>query len=92
MCQRLAISLAIALNPPLLIADEPTSSLDVQVASNIMAELTHLCDVLGMAFLLISHDLALASKWCNRMAILEEGRALVVKNSNHDQVLKQIRT
>ena len=74
MRQRLAIALAIALEPPLLIADEPTTSLDVAVAGQVMAELSGLCRELGSALLLISHDLALASRWCERMAMLDGGR------------------
>ncbi|KGG11466.1 MULTISPECIES: ABC transporter ATP-binding protein [Prochlorococcus] len=74
MRQRVAIALAIALNPPLIIADEPTSSLDVAIAHQIMGELSNLCDEIGSSLLLISHDLALASRWCQKMAILDEGK------------------
>ncbi|WP_115024523.1 ABC transporter ATP-binding protein [Synechococcus sp. UW69] len=74
MRQRLAIALAIALEPPLLIADEPTTSLDVAVAGQVMAELSGLCKELGSALLLISHDLAMAARWCDRMAMLDSGR------------------
>ncbi len=74
MRQRLAIALAIALKPPLIIADEPTTSLDVAVAHQVMGELSSLCDDLGSALLLISHDLALAARWCDRIAILDQGR------------------
>ena len=74
MRQRLAIALAIALEPPLLIADEPTTSLDVAVANQVMAELSGLCRDLGSALLLISHDLAMAARWCDRMAMLDGGR------------------
>ena len=74
MRQRLAIALAIALEPPLLIADEPTTSLDVAVANQVMAELSGLCRNLGSALLLISHDLAMAARWCDRMAMLDGGR------------------
>ena len=74
MRQRLAIALAIALEPPLLIADEPTTSLDVAVAGQVMAELSGLCQELGSALLLISHDLAMAARWCGRMAMLDGGR------------------
>ena len=74
MRQRLAIALAIALKPPLLIADEPTTSLDVAVAGQVMAELSGLCKELGSALLLISHDLAMAARWCDRMAMLDGGR------------------
>ncbi|MFN7898877.1 MAG: ABC transporter ATP-binding protein [Synechococcaceae cyanobacterium] len=74
MRQRLAIALALALDPPLVIADEPTTSLDVAVAGQVMAELVQLCQQSGSALLLISHDLALAGRWCQEMAVLEQGR------------------
>jgi peptide/nickel transport system ATP-binding protein len=74
MRQRLAIALALALDPPLVIADEPTTSLDVAVAGQVMAELVQLCRESGSALLLISHDLALAGRWCQEMAVLEQGR------------------
>ena len=74
MRQRLAIALALALQPPLVIADEPTTSLDVAVAGQVMAELTALCQDSGSALLLISHDLALAGRWCDRIAVLDQGR------------------
>ncbi len=76
MRQRIAIALAIAMNPPLIIADEPTSSLDVAVANQIMTELSQLCDELGTSLLLISHDLALAARWCERMAIIQDGKII----------------
>tara|TARA_B100000579_G_scaffold258423_1_gene212829 strand:- start:511 stop:2121 length:1611 start_codon:yes stop_codon:yes gene_type:complete len=74
MRQRVAITLAIALSPKLIIADEPTTSLDTIVADQIMRELSSLCDELGTALLLISHDLSMAYKWCNKIAILEFGQ------------------
>ena len=74
MRQRLAIALAIALEPPLVIADEPTTSLDVAVAGQVMAELSQLCSELGSALLLISHDLAMTARWCDRMVMLDGGR------------------
>ncbi len=73
MRQRLSIALAIALNPLLVIADEPTTSLDVVVANQVMSELSTLCEDLGSALLVISHDLALSARWCNRLAILDNG-------------------
>jgi peptide/nickel transport system ATP-binding protein len=76
MRQRLAIALAMALRPPLVIADEPTTSLDVAVAGQVMAELTGLCREAGSALLLISHDLALAGRWCDQIAVLDEGRLI----------------
>ena len=76
MRQRVAIALAMALQPPLVIADEPTTSLDVAVAGQVMAELTALCQEAGSALLLITHDLAMAGRWCQRMAVMQDGRLL----------------
>jgi peptide/nickel transport system ATP-binding protein len=76
MRQRLAIALALALRPPLVIADEPTTSLDVAVAAQVMGELTGLCREAGSALLLISHDLAMAGRWCDRIAVLDQGRLI----------------
>jgi peptide/nickel transport system ATP-binding protein len=74
MRQRLAIALAMALEPALVIADEPTTSLDVAVASQVMAELCQLCEESGSALLLISHDLAMAGRWCQQIAVLDQGQ------------------
>ena len=82
MRQRLAIALALALSPPLVIADEPTTSLDVAVAGQVMAELAGLCGESGSALLLISHDLAMAGRWCERIAVLDGGR-LVEEAPSH---------
>jgi peptide/nickel transport system ATP-binding protein len=82
MRQRLAIALAMALKPALVIADEPTTSLDVAVAGQVMAELTRLCRDAGSALLLISHDLALAGRWCDRIAVLDQGQLVEEAPSN----------
>ncbi len=74
MRQRLAIALALALSPPLVIADEPTTSLDVAVTAAVMQELRDLCSEAGSALLLITHDLAMAGRWCERIAVLDGGR------------------
>ena len=76
MRQRLAIALAMALNPPLVIADEPTTSLDVAIAGQVMGELSALCSEAGSALLLISHDLALAGRWCDQIAVMDQGRLI----------------
>ncbi len=76
MRQRVAIALAMAWKPPLVIADEPTTSLDVAVAAQVMAELTALCEEAGSALLLITHDLAMAACWCQQMAVMQQGRLI----------------
>ena len=73
MRQRVAIALALMLDPKLIIADEPTTSLDVTVAAQILKELTRLCRERDMALLLISHDLALVGEYCDRIGVMHNG-------------------
>ena len=87
MRQRLAIALAMALEPALVIADEPTTSLDVAVAGQVMEELCRLCEESGTALLLISHDLAMAGRWCQQIAVLDQGR--LVEQATATQLLTQ---
>ncbi|MDX2255697.1 MAG: ABC transporter ATP-binding protein [Pseudanabaenaceae cyanobacterium bins.39] len=73
MRQRVAIALSLLLNPALLIADEPTTSLDVTVASEILQELTELRRNNGMGLLLITHDLGMVAAYCDRIAVMYQG-------------------
>ncbi len=73
MRQRVCIALALALNPQIIIADEPTTSLDTYNSYQIMKQLSYLCERSGTTLILISHDINLASKWCKKVAIFDNG-------------------
>jgi len=74
MCQRVALALGICNHPQLLIADEPTSALDPTIQTQILRLLQERKQGLGMALLLISHDLALVSEIGDRLAVMYHGR------------------
>ena len=76
MRQRIMIGLAIALNPDLVIADEPTTALDVIVQAKILDLLESLRDAYGMALILISHDLSIILERCDKVLILYGGHML----------------
>ena len=74
MCQRVMIAMAIACEPALLIADEPTTGLDVTTQRTVMELLAGITAERGMALVLITHDLGLAAMYCDRIAVMEQGR------------------
>jgi ABC-type dipeptide/oligopeptide/nickel transport system ATPase component len=82
MCQRVMIAMAISCQPKLLIADEPTASLDVTVQSEILDLLLKLRDRLGMAILLISHDLSVVAHMCDRIAVMKNGKIVEVGDAS----------
>ncbi len=86
MRQRVAIALTLLLEPKLIVADEPTTSLDVTVSAQILQELTRLCRERQMGLVLISHDLALVSEYCDRVAVMYEGK--MVELGPSEQILK----
>src|ERR1700688_3000868 len=74
MCQRVMIAIAISCAPMLLIADEPTTGLDVTTQKVVMDLLTGIAAERGMATILITHDLGLAARYCRRVVVMEQGR------------------
>ncbi|RXH02407.1 nickel ABC transporter ATP-binding protein NikE [Bradyrhizobium zhanjiangense] len=74
MCQRVMIAIAISCNPSLLIADEPTTGLDVTTQKVVMDLLARVVAERGMTTILITHDLGLAAHYCRRVVVMEQGR------------------
>ena len=78
MRQRVMIAMAVALRPALLVADEPTTALDVTVQQQILDLLRQLCTELGMAALLVTHNLAVVAENCQRVAIMYAGELVEI--------------
>jgi len=76
MCQRVVIALALACRPQLLIADEPTTGLDVTTQKTVMDLIVELTRQRGMSTILITHDLGLAATYCDRVAVMEKGHVV----------------
>ncbi|MGH3369846.1 MAG: ABC transporter ATP-binding protein, partial [Nocardioidaceae bacterium] len=87
MRQRILIAMAIALEPRLLLADEPTTALDVTVQAQILELLDRLRRELDMAVLLITHDLSVVSEVADRVAVMYAGR--IAERGSADDLLAQ---
>ncbi|WP_214316707.1 ABC transporter ATP-binding protein [Nonomuraea sediminis] len=85
MRQRIAIAIALACSPKVLIADEPTTALDVTVQAGILRLLRSLCDELGLAIVLVTHDLGVMSAVADQVSVMKDG--LVVETGPRAQVL-----
>ncbi|QLG62924.1 ABC transporter ATP-binding protein [Halorarum salinum] len=76
MKQRAVIAMAMACNPDLLIADEPTTALDVIIQDRILEELEKLQEEFGVSILVISHDISVMAEICDRMAVMYGGKVM----------------
>jgi len=90
MQQRTLIAIALACNPALLLADEPTTALDVTIQAQIINLMKQINQERGTAIILITHDLGLASEFCDRIAVMYAGRFVeqgtvddIVENPQH---------
>jgi peptide/nickel transport system ATP-binding protein len=98
MCQRVVIALALACNPQLLIADEPTTGLDVTTQKAVMDLIVELTKRRAMSTILITHDLGLAAAYCDRVVVMEKGRVVetakaadIFANPHHPYTRKLMR-
>jgi peptide/nickel transport system ATP-binding protein len=90
MRQRVVLALALAANPELIIADEPTTALDVSVQAQIIALMKRLCREHGVAIMLITHDMGVIAETADRVAVMYAGRIVeigpvrdVIKQAHH---------
>ena len=98
MCQRVVIALALACRPQLLVADEPTTGLDVTTQKAVMDLVMELTRERGMSTILITHDLGLAAAYCDKVVVMEKGKvvetaasATIFKSPAHPYTRKLMR-
>jgi peptide/nickel transport system ATP-binding protein len=87
--QRVAIAMAVALGPPLLIADEPTTALDVGTQAQVLRLLQELAHTRGMGLILVTHDLAVVAQVTDRVALMHGGE--IVEQGATQQLLRHLR-
>ena len=84
--QRVAIARALVMNPSFVVADEPTSMLDISIRTGVMRLMEELADRLGISYLYITHDLAVARYMCSRIAVMYLGK--IVEMGDTEEVLQ----
>jgi len=96
--QRVSLARAMSINPQVLYADEPTSSLDVSVQAQVLNLLMKLREELGLTLVLVSHDLAIVGRLCERIIVMrrgqvvEEGRSVdILTNPQHEYTIKLVK-
>ncbi len=96
-CQRILIAMALACRPELLLCDEPTTALDVTVQKQTVELIRSLQKELGFGMIFVTHNLAVASQLCERLAVMQNGkiveegsRAEVLRNPKHEYTQKLI--
>ncbi|PUB17315.1 dipeptide ABC transporter ATP-binding protein [Yoonia sediminilitoris] len=87
MCQRIVCAIALACNPRLLIADEPTTGLDITTQKAVMDLVRDLIRERNMSSILITHDLGLAAQYCDRLLVMKDGR--IVEQGDPTQIFSQ---
>lgn len=76
MAQRVVIAMSLLLEPELVVADEPTTALDVTVQREILDQLSGICHEDGKSVLIVTHDLGVVSHYCDRVSVMRSGRVL----------------
>jgi peptide/nickel transport system ATP-binding protein len=89
MLQRVLIAIAISCDPQLLVADEPTTALDVTIQAEVLELLRQLRDQRGLAVLFVSHDLAVITELCDRIAVFYSGE--IVETGPTEEIVRQPR-
>ena len=83
MQQRVMIAMALACNPRILVADEPTTALDVTIQKEIIDLLAHLCRERGMSILLITHNFGIVANFANRVIVMRHGKVVEAGTALH---------